>query len=71
MREDILRQLLENDIKVSEEVLATNLKPNEMILDGYVVDSETLENIREATENELNCFYAIRINEMRLRMLEE
>ena len=71
MKKEILKQLLENDIKVSEEVLAANLKPNEMILDGYVIDLETFENVREATENELKCFYTIRINEMRLRMLDE
>lgn len=71
MSKGILKQLLENDIKVAKEVLENNLKENEMILDGMVIDVDTFEDIREATENELRCFYAIRINEMRLRMLEE
>ncbi len=70
MNKDVLKQLLENDIKVSKEVLENNLKENEMILDGMVIDADTFEDIREATQNELNCFYTIRINEMRLRLLE-
>lgn len=71
MRKDILKQLLENDIEKCEEYLAARLGPDQMILDGFVVDENTFEDIRELTEDERKCFYTIRINEMRLRMLEE
>jgi hypothetical protein len=71
MRKDILKQLLENDIEKCEEYLAARLGPDQMILDGFVVDGNTFEDIRELTEDERKCFYTIRINEMRLRMIEE
>jgi len=71
MNPEVLKQLLQNEIKVCEEYLAARLGPDQMILDGFVVDENTFEDIREITEDERKCFYTIRINEMRLRMIEE
>ena len=71
MKKLLLKGLIENDIKISKKFLSTLLKENEEILDGMVVDKDTLEDIREASEEELEWFYAIRLNEMRLRNLEE
>lgn len=71
MKKLLLKELIENDIRISKKFLSTLLKENEEILDGMVVDKETLEDIRKASEEELEWFYAIRINEMRLRNLEE
>ena len=52
MRKDILKQLLENDIEKCEEYLAARLGPDQMILDGFVVDENTFEDIRELKEDE-------------------
>ena len=71
MNPEVLKQLLQSEIKVCEEYLVARLGPDQMILDGFVVDENTFEDIRELTEDERKCFYTIRINEMRLRMLEE
>lgn len=71
MKKLLLKELIENDIRISKRFLNTSLKENEEILDGMVVDKYTLEDIREASEEELEWFYAIRLNEMRLRNLEE
>ena len=71
MKKLLLKELIENDIRISKRFLNTSLKENEEILDGMIVDKYTLEDIREASEEELEWFYAIRLNEMRLRNLEE
>ena len=71
MKKLLLKELIENDIRISKRFLNTSLKENEEILDGMVVDKYTLEDIRKASEEELEWFYAIRLNEMRLRNLEE
>ena len=71
MKKLLLKELIENDIRISKKFLSTLLKENEEILDGMVVDKDTLEDIRKASEEELEWFYAIRLNEMRLRNLEE
>lgn len=71
MKKLLLKELIENDIRISKKFLNTLLKENEEILDGMIVDKYTLEDIREASEEELEWFYAIRLNEMRLRNLEE
>ena len=60
-------EMLKKEIEICKDVLNASLKPSEMILDGNVVDKETLDFIREATEFELDCFYTIRINEMKIR----
>lgn len=71
MNPEVLKQLLQSEIKVCEEYLAERLGPDQMILDGFVVDENTFEDIRELTEEERKCFYTIRINKMRLRKIEE
>jgi hypothetical protein len=71
MKKLLLKELIENDIRISKKFLNKSLRENEEILDGMVVDKDTLEDIRKASEEELEWFYAIRLNEMRLRNLEE
>lgn len=71
MNNNDLKQLLEKEINDCEQLLTERIKDDQLILDGFVVDSNTFEDIREATEEELKCFYLIRINKMKLRMLEE
>ena len=63
-------ELLNKEIEFCKNILSAKLKPTEMILDREVVDKDTLEFIREATEFELDCFYTIRINEMKIRRME-
>lgn len=67
----ILKQLLKDEISVCEQLLIERMEQNQMILDGFVVDDITFEDIRKATDEELSWFYTIRINKMRLRLLEE
>ena len=71
MRKDILKQLLENEIEKCEEYLAARLGPDQLILDGFIIDENTFDCVRELTEDERKCFYTIRINKMRIRMIEE
>lgn len=71
MNNDTLKQLLENEINVCEQLLIERMEQNQIILDGFVVDNNTFEDIRKATDEELSWFYIIRINKMRLRLLEE
>lgn len=71
MNNNVPKQLLENEINDCEQVLSKRLNQNQMILDGFVIDNVTFEDIREATEEELKCFYLIRINKMKLRLLKE
>lgn len=71
MRKDVLKQLLENEIEKCEEYLAARLGPDQLILDGFIIDENTFDYVRELTEDERKCFYTIRINKMRIRMIEE
>lgn len=71
MNSNVLKQLLENEINDCEQLLSKRLDQNQMILDGFVIDKVTFEDIREATAEELKCFYLIRRNKMKLRLLKE
>lgn len=66
-----MREKLIKEIEFCKKILDSKLVCTEMILDGYVVNRKTFETIREADELELECFYTIRINEMKLRLLDE
>ena len=71
LKQFVSKQLLENEIDECEQYLSERLGPDQMILDGWVIDENTFEDIRELTEEERECFYLIRINKMKLRRLEE
>lgn len=66
-----MKEKLIKEIEFCKKILESKLVCTEMILDGYVVNKKTFETIREADELELECFYTIRINEMKLRLLDE
>ena len=66
-----LKQLLENEINVCEQLLSERMEQNQIILDGFVVDDNTFEDIRKATDEEISWFYTIRINKLKIRLLEE
>jgi hypothetical protein len=66
-----MKEKLIKEIEFCKKILDSKLVCTEMILDGYVVNRKTFETIREADELELECFYTIRINEMKLRLLDE
>lgn len=66
-----MKEKLIKEIEFCKKILESKLVCTEMILDGYVVNRKTFETIREADELELECFYTIRINEMKLRLLDE
>lgn len=58
-----------NELVVCENFLA-RIIPNEMMfLDGEIVDKKTFETIREATNEEIESFYNIRLLELRLKEL--
>lgn len=42
-----------------------------IILDGEVLDKYTFEYVRDATDAELELFYNIRLNELKIKNLEE
>lgn len=71
MNNNTLKQLLKDEISVCEQLLIERMEQNQMILDGFVVDDTTFEDIRKATDEELSWFYTIRINKLKLRLLEE
>jgi hypothetical protein len=66
-----MKEKLIKEIEFCKKILDSKLVCTEMILDGYVVNRKTFETIRKADELELECFYTIRINEMKLRLLDE
>lgn len=66
-----MKEKLIKEIEFCKKILESKLVCTEMILDGYVVNRKTFETIRKADELELECFYTIRINEMKLRLLDE
>lgn len=66
-----MKEKLIKEIEFCKKILDSKLVCTEMILDGYVVNRKTFETIREADELELECFYTIRINEMKLRLLDK
>ena len=70
MKKEVLEQLLQNEINDCEKYLAERLGPDQMILDDWVIDENTFEDIRELTEEERKYFYLIRINRMKLRRLD-
>ena len=70
MKKEVLEQLLQNEINDCEKYLAERLGPDQMILDDWVIDENTFEDIRELTEEERKCFYLIRINRVKLRRLD-
>ena len=69
MMEQIL--LLQNEIEECKRMLNIHLKNNEMILDREVIDDETFETIRPATEFELEMFYKIRLNELKIKEIKK
>lgn len=66
-----MKDRLIKEIEFCEKILESKLVCTEMILDDEIVDTRTFETIRKADELELECFYTIRINEMKLRLLDE
>lgn len=66
-----MKEKLIKEIEFCKKILESKLVCTEMILDGCVVNKKTFETIRKADELELECFYTIRINEMKLRLLDE
>ena len=66
-----MKEKLIKEIEFCKKILESKLVCTEMILDGHVVNKKTFETIRKADELELECFYTIRINEMKLRLLDE
>ena len=71
MEKEVLKQLLEKEIDDCEQYLAAGLGPDQMILDGFVIDENTFEDIRELTDEERTCFYTIRINKMKINLIEK
>ena len=62
--------LLENMILDYKGELESLLEEGQFILDEEVVDEETFETIRPATEHELDLFYGIRLIELKIKELK-
>lgn len=62
--------LLENMILDYKGELESLLEEGQFILDEEVVDKETFETIRPATEREIDLFYGIRLLELKIKELK-
>lgn len=72
--EMILNQIseLEDNISMRKAWLLESLDNEDyMILDREVVDVNTFETVRKATEDEITWFYEIRLTQLKIKELEK
>lgn len=62
--------LLENMILDYKGELESLLEEGQFILDNEVVDEETFETLRPATEREIDLFYGIRLLELKIKEIK-
>lgn len=71
--EMILNQIseLEDNISMKKAWILESLDNKDyMILDREVVDINTFETVRKATEDEITWFYEIRLSQLKIKELE-
>lgn len=61
---------LELNICLYKTELSMLLEDGQFILDGEIVDEETFETVRPATEHELELFYGIRLAELKIKEIK-
>lgn len=72
--EMILNQIseLEDNISMRKAWILESLDNEDyMILDREVVDVNTFETVRKATEDEITWFYEIRLSQLKIKELEK
>lgn len=62
--------LVDISVKKYEEELKKTIPDDMMFLDGEIINIRTFETVRKATDYEIECFYAIRLLELKKRMRE-
>jgi hypothetical protein len=62
--------LLEKLILDYKDELELLLEEGQFILDNEVVDEETFETLRPATEHEIDLFYGIRLLELKIKEIK-